>query len=181
MIKLSEIDTRAPEGLEKKSSVKERKELSRTLGELQHLLYAEGKHSLLVVFQGMDSSGKDGATREVFKYCSPSGIKTKGYGKPTDEEFAHDFLWRVHKQCPGKGEIKVFNRSHYEDVLIQRVHKWIDEEHVTKRINAINAWEELLQFDNNTTILKSPIKNSFIVVNYIILEIILFWQLPPVK
>lgn len=154
MIKLSEIDTRAPEGLEKKSSVKERKELSRTLGELQHLLYAEGKHSLLVVFQGMDSSGKDGTTKKVFRYCSPSGVWAQGFKKPTELEFAHDFLWRCHKLAPRKGHIQIFNRSHYEDVLIQRVHGWITEEHALKRIEAINAFENLLQFDNGTTVVK---------------------------
>ncbi len=154
MIKLSDISTRAPEGTDEDKIRKETKSIAKEIEDLQSIMYAQKKHSLLVVFQGMDSSGKDGATREVFKYCSPAGVKTKGYGKPTDVEFAHDFLWRVHPHAPAKGEIGVFIRSHYEDVLIQRVHKWIDEEHVTKRINAINAWEELLQFDNNTTILK---------------------------
>lgn len=154
MIKLSEIETRSPEGTDEAKIRKETKKIATEIQVLQTKLSAQRKQSLLVVFQGMDSSGKDGATRETFKYCSPSGIKTKAYGKPTDEEFAHDFLWRVHPHAPAKGQIGVFIRSHYEDVLIQRVHKWIDEEKVTKRINAINAWEELLQFDNNTTILK---------------------------
>lgn len=154
MIKLSDIETRAPEGTDEKEIRKKTKKIAKEIQELQTKMHAQKKHSLLVVFQGMDSSGKDGATRETFKYCSPSGIKTKGFGKPSDVEFAHDFLWRVHGHAPAKGEVAVFIRSHYEDVLIQRVHKWIDEEHVTKRINAINAWEELLQFDNNTTILK---------------------------
>lgn len=154
MIKLSDIETRAPEGTDEKEIRKKTKRIAKEIQELQTKMHAQKKHSLLVVFQGMDSSGKDGATRETFKYCSPSGIKTKGFGKPSDVEFAHDFLWRVHGHAPAKGEVAVFIRSHYEDVLIQRVHKWIDEEHVTKRINAINAWEELLQFDNNTTVLK---------------------------
>ena len=154
MIKLSDIETRAPEGTDEKEIRKKTKKIAKEIQELQTKMHAQKKHSLLVVFQGMDSSGKDGATRETFKYCSPSGIKTKGFGKPSDVEFAHDFLWRVHGHAPAKGEVAVFIRSHYEDVLIQRVHKWIDEEHVTKRINAINAWEELLQFDNNTTVLK---------------------------
>ncbi len=154
MIKLSEIDTRAPKGTDEAEIRKKTKKIAKEIQRLQSIMHAQKKHSLLVVFQGMDSSGKDGATRETFKYCSPSGIKTKGYGKPTDEEFAHDFLWRVHPHAPAKGEVSVFIRSHYEDVLIQRVHGWIDEERVDKRINAINAWEELLQFDNNTTVLK---------------------------
>ncbi|MBX2815959.1 MAG: polyphosphate kinase [Saprospiraceae bacterium] len=154
MIKLADISTRAPEGLEKASSVKERKKLAQRIGELQHLLYAEAKHSLLVVFQGMDASGKDGTTKKIFRNCSPSGTWAYGFKKPTDLEFAHDFLWRCHKLAPKKGHIQVFNRSHYEDVLIQRVHKWITEEHALKRIAAINAFENLLQFDNGTTIVK---------------------------
>ncbi|MEE9438814.1 MAG: PPK2 family polyphosphate kinase [Saprospiraceae bacterium] len=154
MIKLSNISTKAPDNVKEKEIRKETTKITKEIEDIQSIMAAEKKHALLVVFQGMDSSGKDGATREVFKYVSPSGIKTKGYGKPTDDEFAHDFLWRVHPHAPAKGQISVFIRSHYEDVLIQRVHKWIDEDRVTSRINAINAWEELLKVDNNTTILK---------------------------
>ena len=102
----------------------------------------------------MDASGKDGAASNVFKECHPSGINVYSFKKPTEEEFAHDFLWRVHKQAPAKGMIQIFNRSQYEDVLIQRVHKWIDEETVDRRIKAINAFEELLTFDNSTIIFK---------------------------
>jgi PPK2 family polyphosphate:nucleotide phosphotransferase len=130
------------------------KRMAKEIAELQHIMLAESKKALLIVFQGMDASGKDGATSNVFKYCSPSGIRAFGFKKPTDEEFAHDFLWRVHKLAPAKGQIVIFNRSHYEDILIQRVHKWIDEDRVTARINAINAWEQTLVTDNNTTILK---------------------------
>lgn len=154
MIKLSEISTRAPKGTDEDDIRDLTNQYCRRISQLHEILYAEGKHSLLVVLQGMDSSGKDGSTQKVFSRCSPAGISLHAFKKPTEEEFAHDFLWRVHQQAPKKGEIKVFNRSHYEDVLIQRVHGWIDEEHVTKRINSINAFEELLQYDNNTTILK---------------------------
>lgn len=154
MIKLAEISTTPPKEYNKKKYKKEQQKMAEEIGKLHEIMFAEGKQSLLVVMQGMDSSGKDGATRETFSFCSPNGINATSFKKPTDEEFAHDFLWRVHKQAPKKGTISVFIRSHYEDILVQRVHKWIDEEHVTKRINAINAWEELLQFDNNTTILK---------------------------
>ncbi len=154
MIKLSEISTRPPKGYDKNETKEKTRDLAKRISELQEVMYAEGKHSLLVIFQGMDSSGKDGSTHAAFGRCSPAGVRFHAFKKPTDEEFAHDFLWRAHKQVPAKGEIVVFNRSHYEDILIQRVHQWIDEEHVTKRINAINAFEELLQFDNNTTILK---------------------------
>ena len=154
MIRLSEIPTTAPRELNKKFIKKQTSEIGKRISDLHETLIAEKKHSLLVVLQGMDTSGKDGATHETFKYCTPVGLSAYGFKKPTDEEFAHDFLWRVHKQAPAKGEIKVFIRSHYEDILIQRVHNWIDEDRVTARINAINAWEELLINDNNTTILK---------------------------
>ncbi len=154
MIKLSEIPTTAPKGLDKKDINKERKKICERISELQEMMYAEKKNSLLVVFQGMDSSGKDGATHAVFSECSPAGVSAYGFKKPTDLEFSHDFLWRVHQQAPEKGHIKIFIRSHYEDVLIQRVHGWISEEHAIKRIEAINAFEDLLQFDNNTTVLK---------------------------
>ncbi|MDH3648975.1 MAG: polyphosphate kinase [Saprospiraceae bacterium] len=153
-INLTEIPTIAPDGFNKKDSVKERDQLSRKIGDLQHMMYAEGKHSLLVVFQGMDASGKDGATRKVFRYCSPAGVWAYAFKKPSQAEFDHDFLWRVHKLAPRQGRIQIFNRSHYEDVLIQRVHGWITEEHAQKRIDAINAFEELLESDNNTTVVK---------------------------
>ncbi len=153
-INLSEIATTAPETFTKSFCKSKREELTKELGDLQHLMYAEGKRSLLVVFQGMDASGKDGTTRKVFRYCSPSGVWAYAYKKPSDEEFAHDFLWRVHKRTPRKGMVQVFNRSHYEDVLIQRVHKWIDEDQVDMRLEAINAFEKLLQEDNSTHIVK---------------------------
>jgi len=154
MIKLSELPTGAPEGYKKKSTKKLTDEITRKIAKLQHILYAQNKHSLLVVFQGMDATGKDGATRKVFRYCSPAGVNSFAFKKPTDEEFAHDFLWRVHEKVPRRGQINIFNRSHYEDVIIQRVHKWIDEEAVDNRIDAINAFERNLTRDNNTTVLK---------------------------
>lgn len=151
---LQDIPTSPPEGFTKKETKKETDKLARRIAELQHLIYAEGEKAVLIVFQGMDSSGKDGATRKIFKYCSPSGIWAHAFKKPTELEFAHDFLWRAHKIAPRKGHISIFNRSHYEDILIQRVHNWIDEDRVNMRIDAINAWERLLMEDNNTTIIK---------------------------
>ncbi len=153
-INLHEIATTAPKSLDKKEIKKATEVLVERIAGLQNTMYGERKHSLLLVLQGMDSSGKDGLTRSLFSQSSPGGIDTYSFKKPTEEEFAHDFLWRVHQQVPRKGMIMIFNRSHYEDVLIQRVHKWIDEERVTKRINAINAFEDLLQFDNQTVVLK---------------------------
>ena len=105
MIELAQIPTRAPEGLKKKEVKAEAKRLAKRLAQLQYLLYAEKKHSVLVVFQGMDTSGKDGATRNAFRYCSPSGVSAYSFKKPTDLEFAHDFLWRVQKSSPAKGDM----------------------------------------------------------------------------
>ena len=154
MIELAQIPTRAPEGLKKKEVKAEAKRLAKRLAQLQYLLYAEKKHSVLVVFQGMDTSGKDGATRNAFRYCSPSGVSAYSFKKPTDLEFAHDFLWRVQKSSPAKGDIQIFVRSHYEDILIQRVHAWIDEKRVKARMDAINAYERNLALDNQTLVIK---------------------------
>jgi PPK2 family polyphosphate:nucleotide phosphotransferase len=154
MIQLSDIDTRAPKGFEKESTKRKTERIARRIGDLQHVLYAEKKRNLLVVFQGMDASGKDGATRKVFSFCNPTGVNAYPFRKPTEEEFAHDFLWRIHKQAPAKGHVKIFIRSHYEDILIQRVHQWIDADKVKERMAAINAWESNLMQDNQTTLLK---------------------------
>lgn len=153
-IDIYKLNTRAPEAL-KKDDIKEKtKDLASEIKELTTMMYANKKHSLLVVLQGMDSSGKDGVSKAVFSKVSPTMVSAYSFKKPSDEEFAHDFLWRVHKQAPAKGEIKIFVRSHYEDILIQRVHNWIDEERVNVRIDAINAFERLLEKDNNTIVMK---------------------------
>jgi PPK2 family polyphosphate:nucleotide phosphotransferase len=151
---LSKIPTTAPDDLDKDKARRITKERAERIAELHQQLVAEGKHSVLIVLQGMDASGKDGAMRNVFGKCMPFGLRAVGWKKPTDLEFAHDFLWRIHKEAPAKGEMVIFNRSHYEDVLIQRVHGWIDEERVDRRIESINAFEKLLAYDNNTLILK---------------------------
>ncbi len=121
---------------------------------MQDMLFAQRQHSVLVVLQGMDTSGKSTTVRDVFKEVNPMGIRIKSFKKPTDEEFGHDFLWRVHKHAPEKGYITVFDRSHYEDVLIQRVHNWIDMDRVHQRYKHINNFEDLLAEENNTLILK---------------------------
>jgi len=112
-IKLKDIDTRAPKDLNKEKTKKETEEILANLDELQNLLYAESKHSLLVVIQGMDASGKDGVIRNVFGKLNPQGVEVKSFKVPTAEESAHDFLWRVHYHAPSKGIIQIFNRSHY--------------------------------------------------------------------
>lgn len=154
MINLSNLSTSAPDSINKEDAKRKTKHMVKHIGDLQNIMYAEKKHSMLVVLQGMDASGKDGITRNVFAHTNTTGTDAFSFKGPTDEEFAHDFLWRVHKVAPAKGVLQIFNRSHYEDVLIQRVHKWVSEDTVTNRINSINAWETLLQQDNNTTVLK---------------------------
>lgn len=154
LIRLSDISTSAPSDVKEKHIKEETEALVERLGDLQQRLYAERKHAILVVFQGMDGSGKDGATHKVFDRCHLTGMNLTSFKKPTEEEFAHDFLWRVHKAVPQKGMIGIFNRSHYEDILIQRVHGWIDEKRVENRMKAINAFEELLVFDNDTYVFK---------------------------
>ncbi|HMN59107.1 MAG TPA: polyphosphate kinase 2 family protein [Anaerolinea sp.] len=127
--------------------------LNQELEILQERLYAEHKHKLLVVLQGMDTSGKDGTIRHVFEGVNPQGVRVASFKVPTPEEMDHDYLWRVHKQAPGKGEIVIFNRSHYEDVLVVRVHNLVPEDVWKKRYDQINAFEKLLS-DEGTTILK---------------------------
>lgn len=154
MIKLDEISTRAHEDLQKEAIKKKTSKIIDELDELQNLLYAENKHSILVVLQGPDASGKDGTIRKVFGNLNPQGVLVKSFKVPTEEELSHDFLWRVHQHVPAKGMIKIFNRSHYEDILVTRVHKWCDDELAAQRMKAINDFEELLQRHNNTHILK---------------------------
>lgn len=153
-IKLSDISTRAPKEFDKTITKEKTKEIIAKLDELQNLLFAEGKHSVLVVIQGMDGSGKDGVIRNVLGNMNPQGVTVKSYKAPTAEELSHDFLWRIHNHMPAKGMIQIFNRSHYEDILITRVHKWCDDETARKRMNAINDFEKLAQEHNNTHILK---------------------------
>lgn len=121
---------------------------------LQNLMYAESKHSLLVIIQGMDASGKDGVVRDVFTSVNPMGVNVKSWKAPSAEELAHDFLWRIHQHTPAKGMIQIHNRSHYEDILITRVHQWIDDDTAKRRIKAINDFEYVLSTSANTTILK---------------------------
>jgi PPK2 family polyphosphate:nucleotide phosphotransferase len=120
---------------------------------LQYLLYADGNRSLLVVLQALDAAGKDGTVRHVFSGMNPQGTFVFNFKKPTQEEAAHDFLWRAHRRTPGKGEVVIFNRSYYEDVLVVRVHKLVPRSVWSKRYELINDFETMLS-RNNTTILK---------------------------
>jgi PPK2 family polyphosphate:nucleotide phosphotransferase len=153
-IKLANIDTRAPKEFDKKETKEKTIAMLEELKELQNLLFAENKHSVLVVLQGIDGSGKDGVIRNVLGTMNPQGVVVQSYKAPTAEELSHDFLWRIHQHAPAKGMIRVFNRSHYEDILVTRVHKWCDDTTAKKRMKAINDFESLLQHHNQTHILK---------------------------
>jgi PPK2 family polyphosphate:nucleotide phosphotransferase len=124
------------------------------LTKMQYRMWAEGKHSLLIVLQGFDSAGKDSVTRHIFGVLNPQGCSVAHFGEPTLDELAHDFLWRVHAKTPAKGMITIFNRSHYEDVLISRVCKLVPEKQWEKRYKEIRKFEQLLHDQNNTSILK---------------------------
>jgi len=137
-----------------KSEIKKKtKKILKEIGELQHKMYAQGKYSMIVVLQGIDASGKDGLTRGLLRYCDPVGIEVHSFKKPTDLEYAHDFLWRVHNVCPARGVMQVFIRSHYEDILVPTVGKYIPDDIIEKRYETINIFEKMLE-DNGTRVLK---------------------------
>jgi PPK2 family polyphosphate:nucleotide phosphotransferase len=138
---------------EKDKGKKKLEELNLELESLQGLLYAEGKRRMLVVLQGMDTSGKDGVISHVFEGVNPQGVQVASFKVPTSPEMAHDYLWRIHQKTPGKGEIVIFNRSHYEDVLIVRVHNLVPPEVWKKRYDQIKNFERLLA-EEGTVILK---------------------------
>jgi PPK2 family polyphosphate:nucleotide phosphotransferase len=135
----------------------ERVEALETLGprldELQEILYAQHTHKLLVVLQGMDTAGKDGTIRRVFRTIDPLGVRVAAFKAPSPEELDHDYLWRVHRQVPGAGEIAIFNRSHYEDVLVTRVRGWVSKDECRRRYRQINDFEKMLA-ETGTTIVK---------------------------
>ncbi|MBL7698215.1 MAG: deoxynucleoside kinase [Chitinophagaceae bacterium] len=154
VIKLKDISTKAPKEFNKEETKQKFAGMLEEFSELQNLLFASSTYSLLVVFQGMDASGKDGAIKNVFSSVNPQGVTVVSFKVPTEEELAHDFLWRVHEHSPAKGMIQVFNRSHYEDILVTRVHGWCNDETARKRMKAINDFEELLTEHGNTHIVK---------------------------
>jgi len=123
------------------------------IGELSHKLYGEAERSILIVLQGMDTSGKDGTTSAIFQRTPPLNVKVAAFKAPSKEELSHDYLWRIHKVCPGKGQITVFNRSHYEDILVVKVREFAPLDKVEQRYEQINNFEKHLA-QNGTTILK---------------------------
>ncbi len=152
-IKLQNTDTVAPKKFNKEGTKKDLQRLKITLEELQNLLYANAQHSLLIIIQGLDASGKDGAVKNVFEAVNPMGCNVTAFKTPSELEMKHDFLWRIHQNVPQKGMIHIFNRSHYEDVIVQRVHNWVDYKIIKQRFDHINNFEKLMK-DSGTTVLK---------------------------
>ena len=153
-VNLADYDPGFSANYQKKSETKsELKRNAKRLQALQEVLWAEGKRSLLVVLQALDAGGKDGTIRNVFRGVNPQGVRVTSFKVPSKEELAHDFLWRIHKAAPAKGMIGVFNRSHYEDVLVVRVHDIVPESVWRPRYAQINQFEKLLH-DTGTRILK---------------------------
>jgi PPK2 family polyphosphate:nucleotide phosphotransferase len=153
-LRLNKIDPAYTGKHESEEAAKEETEhYLKKLARQQALLYAEHKHSVLIVLQAMDAGGKDGTIKHVFSSVNPQGVNVASFKQPTPVELAHDFLWRVHPHVPGRGEIAIFNRSHYEGVLIERVHKLVDKATWTGRYQHIRDFEALLA-DKKTVILK---------------------------
>ena len=150
--KFDPADTSAYKG-GKKEGKEDLLKLNEELEVLQEMLYAQHKHKVLIVLQGMDTSGKDGVIRHVFEGVNPQGVRVASFKVPTPIELDHDYLWRVHAQVPGRGEMVIFNRSHYEDVLVVRVHTLVPEKVWSKRYEQIREFEETLA-EEGTTILK---------------------------
>ncbi|MCG8575511.1 MAG: polyphosphate kinase [Flavobacteriales bacterium] len=150
---LQGVDPNGPSIWNKEDVKKENKELIREITKLQRLLYADGKRSLLIILQGIDAAGKDGTVRAIFSGINPLGCNVFSFKPPTEEELAHDFLWRIHSKVPAKGMIHIFNRSHYEDILVPSVEGYLDQEIIDERFDQINHFEKLIT-SNGTKILK---------------------------
>jgi PPK2 family polyphosphate:nucleotide phosphotransferase len=150
---LSNCQVSPPAEFNEKQSKRTLKKNTKVLQSLQKLMWAERKQRVLVVLQAIDAGGKDGTIRSIFGGLNPQGVKVQSFKRPTKEELAHDYLWRVHKHVPGNGEIMVFNRSHYEDVLVVKVHEYAPLDLVEKRYEHIRNFEQLLA-DEGTTIIK---------------------------
>lgn len=152
-VHLDEFDPGYHDGLDKEEALTKLLALGKRMEDLQELMFAAGQTSLLIVFQGRDTSGKDGSIRRILEFVNVQTTRVVPFKVPTDQELAHDFLWRVHAQTPGRGGITIFNRSHYEDVLVVRVHDIVPKKVWKKRYAQINAFEELLA-ESNTILLK---------------------------
>lgn len=154
-IKLAEWDANKKDGFSgtKEEARTELADLTQKLAELQDILFAQHEHKILIILQAMDTGGKDGVIRSVFGKVDPQGVRVANFKVPTPIELDHDYLWRVHQQVPGKGELVIFNRSHYEDVLVVRVHQLAPEKAWKRRFQQINAFEKML-VEEGTTLIK---------------------------
>ena len=152
-VRLKDYDPRETHGLSKKEGAARLNALRGELNQLQQLFYATGEYALLVVLQGMDTSGKDGVIKHVMGAFNPQGVQVTSFKVPTPEELDHDFLWRIHRATPRRGIVGIFNRSHYEDVLVVRVEELVPEAVWRKRYEQINQFEELLS-ETKTIVLK---------------------------
>lgn len=154
-VNLSDFDPADTSGFEGGKALAHTKllKLTEELDTLQELLYAEHRHKVLIVLQAMDTGGKDGTIRRVFEGVNPQGVRVASFKAPTTIEIDHDYLWRIHQPMPGNGEMVIFNRSHYEDVLVVRVHELVPRQVWKKRYEQINAFEKML-YEEGTTILK---------------------------
>jgi len=153
MINLNNISVLPPSGVKKGEIKSQLKSLKRELFALQNKFYADGRFSLLIILQGLDTSGKDGVIRNAFSSMNPQGVQVKSFKKPTEDEKKHDFLWRIYPHFPEKGMIKIFNRSYYEDILMPTVNESVSKEVLQHRISLINELEHHL-LTNDTLILK---------------------------
>lgn len=152
-IKLSDFDPGYAAGRDKEETKLAARAFAKEIGELQQLLYANSTHAVLLVFQGLDASGKDGAIRKVLHYVNPAGVETAYFKVPSAEEKAHDFLWRIHRAVPRRGSIGIFNRSHYEAVLVERVLEKLKRSVCEQRYDQIIEFEEML-VENHVVLLK---------------------------
>jgi PPK2 family polyphosphate:nucleotide phosphotransferase len=152
-LKLRKVSPEAPHGLSKDDIERRTDRYGRELAELEDLLYYAGQHGVLIVLQGRDTAGKDGTIRKILDYCNVQSSRVESFKVPTDAELAHDFLWRVHARTPARGELVIFNRSHYEDVLVVRVHDLVEKAVWKRRYDDINAFERLL-VDSRTIVFK---------------------------
>ena len=152
-INISSLPTTPPSDWHEASGRKQTEAWKKEIARLQNIMMAGKQKSLLVVLQGMDAAGKDSTVKNVMSCMNPVGLRAISFKRPMEEEMAHDFLWRIHQVTPPKGSVHVFIRSHYEDILIQRVHRWVDESVIHNRIQHINDFERLLM-ETGTTIVK---------------------------
>lgn len=152
-INLKKIDTRAPKKLNKAKTIKENAKMIAKIQAYQYKMFAENKRSVLIILQGLDASGKDGVVKYIFSGMNPLGTRATSFRVPTKEELSHDFLWRIHQETPANGTVQIFNRSHYEDILVPTVEKLLDKKTIDKRYDQINDFEKMLE-DNGTTVVK---------------------------